>query len=31
LSKFHGRDDETALVGMTELVFGAQVLRDGEW
>ena len=31
MSKFHGRDDATALVGMAELVVGAQVLRDGEW
>jgi hypothetical protein len=31
LSKFHGSDDATALVGMPELVIGAQVLRDGEW
>ena len=31
LSKFHGSDDATALVGMPELVVGAQILRDGEW
>jgi transposase len=31
LSKFHGSDDATALVGMPDLVVGAQVLRDGEW
>jgi transposase len=31
LSKFHGSDDATALVGMPELIVGAQVLRDGEW
>jgi len=27
----NGSDDATALVGMPELVVGAQVLRDGEW
>jgi transposase len=27
----HGIDDVTALVGMSELVVRAQVLRDGEW
>jgi len=31
LSKFHGSDDATVLVGMPDLVVGAQVLRDGEW
>ena len=31
MSKFHGSDDATALVGMAELVVGAQLLRDGEW
>jgi len=31
LYKFHGSDDATALVGMPELVVGAQLLRDGEW
>jgi transposase len=27
----NGSDDATALVGMPELVVGAQILRDGEW
>lgn len=27
----HGIDNATALVGMSELVVRAQVLRDGEW
>jgi transposase len=31
LFKVHGSDDATALVGMPELVVGAQVRRDGEW
>jgi hypothetical protein len=30
LSKFHGSDDATALVGMPDLVVGAQTRRDGE-
>jgi len=31
LSKFNGSDDATALVGMPELVVGAQLFRDDEW
>jgi transposase len=31
LSVISGSDDATALVGMPELVVGAQVLRDDEW
>ena len=31
MSNVHGIDDATALVGMSELVVCAQVLRDGEW
>ena len=31
MSVINGSDDATALVGMPELVVGAQVLRDGEW
>jgi len=31
LSKIYRSDDATALVGMPELVVGAQLFRDGEW
>ena len=31
MSKKYRSDDATALVGMPELVVGAQLLRDGEW
>jgi hypothetical protein len=30
LSKVHGSDDASALVGMSGFVVRAQVLRDGE-
>lgn len=31
MSKIYVSDDATALVGMPELVVGAQLFRDGEW
>ncbi len=31
MSRIYRSDDATALVGMPELVVGAQLFRDGEW